>query len=79
MKLDFTDHALNVQRERAISDTWIYTAIENPDERFVEDDGTIHYIKQINDFGGRFLRVVVNPISGKIVTVFFDRRIRKLK
>ena len=43
------------------------------------DDGTVHYIKAIDQYEGRFLRVVVNPDVSpqRIVTVFFDRRIRR--
>ena len=42
-------------------------------------DGTIHYIRAIEQYGGRYLRVVVNPDDSpkRIVTVFFDRRLRR--
>ena len=35
-----------------------------------------HYYKNIPEYGGRVLKVVVNPLSKIIITVFFDRRIR---
>jgi len=37
-----------------------------------------HYLKRIQDFGDRWLRVVVNPNvePNRVVTVFFDRRVK---
>ena len=54
--------------------------IKNPEKREFKDDGTVHYIKAIEEYGSRYLRVVLNPQSNplKIVTLFFDRRIRRL-
>jgi hypothetical protein len=42
-----------------------------------DTSGNIHHIKAIPEHGGRFLRVVVNPHvqPGRIVTLFFDRRL----
>ena len=36
-----------------------------------------HYYKDIPQYGGRVLKVVVDPSAKLIITVFFDRRIRK--
>ncbi|MBC7093540.1 hypothetical protein H5T53_06010 [Candidatus Bipolaricaulota bacterium] len=49
--------------------------MESPDRKEPKTDGTVHYIKAIMEYGGRYLRVVVNPNirPPKIVTVFFDR------
>ena len=54
-------------------------AIEDAEIKEPKDDGTVHYMKAIDQYGGRFLRVVVNPHVSpqRIVTVFFDRRIRR--
>lgn len=43
----------------------------------VKNDGTIHFIKKIKDFDYRYLRIVVNIQSNKIVTLFFDRRLKE--
>ena len=42
-------------------------------------DGTTHYIKTISEVGERSLRVVMNieVIPNRVITVFFDRRIRR--
>jgi len=54
--------------------------IEGPEKKELQDDGTVHYLRAIEQYGGRYLRVVVNPgvSPQRIVTVFFDRRIRRL-
>ena len=43
-----------------------------------KDDGPVHYIRPIEEWGGKYLRVVVNPdaIPWRIVTLFFDRRLK---
>jgi len=37
-----------------------------------------HYLKQIPQTGGKFLRVIVNPSVSppRVITAFFDRRVR---
>ena len=65
-------------QERSIPSAWADSAVAEPD--LVEDqpDGTRHYLKRIHAFGGRWLRVVVNPeVSPPArITAFFDRRMR---
>ncbi|MGC8654242.1 MAG: hypothetical protein ACP5US_09665 [Candidatus Kryptoniota bacterium] len=36
-------------------------AIEDPERKELKGDGTVHHIRAIEQCGGRFLRVVVNP------------------
>ena len=64
--------------ERNIPVERVYRSLASPDYAEVGEDNNTHYIKAIPEFGGRFLRVVVNPGEslGRIVTFFFDRRIR---
>lgn len=61
-----------------ISKSWVYTTLGSPDKIESHDDGSVHYIKIIEEFGNRHLRVIVNPAvqPNKIVTQFFDRRLR---
>ena len=75
---EMSEHAYEMLRERNIQEAWVKSAIENPDKKEVNDDGTVHYIRAIEEYGGRYLRVVMNPASTpqRIVTVFFDRRMR---
>lgn len=54
-------------------------AIEDHERKEEKDDGMVHYISAIEECAGRYLRVVVNPNikPRRIVTLFFNRRIRK--
>ena len=74
-----TAHFAAMLHERGISRSWIDSAVLYPDKIENHLDGTIHYLKQIDEFGGRWLRVVVNAASvpEKYVTAFFDRRLRR--
>ncbi len=65
--------------ERKIPEEWLWRAINLPDRVEERDDLNTHYIKAIPEYGGRFLRVVVNTrvTPQRIVTIFFDRRIRR--
>lgn len=73
----FSEHAYDMLRERNIQETWVKLAMEDPEKQEMMEDGTVHYIRAIEEHGGRYLRVVVNPHAKpqRIVTVFFDRRI----
>ena len=74
-------HFADMLRERAIKREWVNLALDMPDRKEDHDDGTKHFIKQIPEFGNRWLRVVVN-VAGfpeKRVTAFFDRRLRRTR
>ena len=77
---EFSEHAYDMLKERNIQERWVRLTIENPEKREFKDDGTVHYIKAIEEYGGRSLRVVMNPDANpqKIITLFFDHRIRRL-
>lgn len=79
MDIRFTCHARDMLQERSIPEEWVRRTISCPDRTEVGADGNVHYIKAIPENGGRFLRVVVNPhmIPWSVVTVFFDRRVRR--
>jgi hypothetical protein len=72
-------HALNMVVEREIMEEWVWRALRSPDRTFSENDGTIHYIKAIVERDNRVLRVIVNPGVDlqRIITIFFDRRLRE--
>jgi len=78
---EFTSHAKDMLREREIPEEWVWRAINSPDKIETRVDNNMHYIKAIPECEGRFLRIVVNPhIEPKrIVTAFFDRRLRRKK
>lgn len=75
--IEFSKHALDMLRERSISEQWVRLAIQSPDRVDVGEDSSLHYAKAIPEHGGRFLHVVVNPHTTpqRVVTVFFDRRL----
>ena len=75
---EFSEHAENMRKERDILLSWVRLTLEDPVETEQKDDGTVHYIRPIEERGGKYLRVVVNPdaIPWRIVTLFFDRRLK---
>jgi hypothetical protein len=80
VEYELSNHARDMLSERAIREEWVSRALNSPDRTDVAEDYNRHYIKAISEFGGRYLRVVVNPQHApvRIVTFFFDRRIRTL-
>ena len=78
---EFTLHSIDVIREREIHETWIADALNNPDWNTVKEDGNLHYFKNIAENNGRVLHVVVNHnvYPKKIVTVYFDRKYKRIK
>lgn len=78
---EFSAYALRMLRERDIQQAWVELAMEDPQKRERRDDGTIHYVRAIGEYGGRSLRVVVSPDvqPQRIVTAFFDRRLGKFE
>jgi hypothetical protein len=79
-QFEFSEHASDMLKERNIKKSWVELTLENPDLKEEKEDGSIHYIKVIKKYGQRYLRVVVNPTERpqKIITLFFDRRLRRL-
>jgi hypothetical protein len=73
----YTEHALNMLEERKIKDKWVRAALEAPERKEQKEDGTVDYLKPIEEFDHRYLRVAVNPCTQppRIITVFFDRRL----
>lgn len=76
--IEFSAHAKLMITERGIDEAWVWRAINEPQRKLLEADGNIHYIKSIEEHGGRVLRVIINEAvePKRIVTAFFDRRLR---
>lgn len=72
-------HFCDMLVERMIDRAWVERATSEPDRTEDHGDGTRHYIKQIPEFGNRWLRIVVNLEDGPgtRVTAFFDRRLKE--
>ncbi|WP_448604629.1 DUF4258 domain-containing protein [Thermoleptolyngbya sp.] len=77
---ELSEHAHFQMQERNIQESWLAQTLSTPDRvlPLADSHGNTHYLKQIVDFGSRWLRVVVNPNvnPNRVVTVFFDRRVR---
>ena len=77
--MEFTKHFKQMLEEMSIQAEWIDRTIKIPDLKENHADSTTHFIKQIPEHGNRWLRVVVNVgvEPNRVVTAFFDRRLRK--
>ena len=80
-EFEFSTHAFDMLIEREIPEEWVTRSLNAPDYTEIGIDDNIHYIKAIPEFGGRIIRVVVNPhrTPARVVTFFFDRRLRMSK
>ena len=78
-ELLYTKHALDVLHERQIPPEWVERVVASPALVEHEEDGTVHCIAPIVEQGNRLLRVVLagEPEPYRVVTVFFDRRLRR--
>ena len=80
MEFELSDHAKFQLEQRRIKIEWLQQTLSKPDHQIVGADsyGNTHYLKQIEEFEYRWLRVVVNPSHNpqRVVTVFFDRRLK---
>lgn len=76
---EFSEHACDMLDERNIAESWVALALEKPERTEEKEDGTVHYVRAIESCGARYLRVVVNPhvAPRRVVTVFFDRPVRR--
>ena len=77
--IEFFSHARDMLQERNITEEWVWRTINSADRTEEGADNNTHYMKAIPEHGGRFLRVVLNPhVTPRcVVTVFFDRRLRR--
>jgi hypothetical protein len=78
--MEFTSHAKGMLIERRITEEWVWRTVNAPDrKRRHLDDDNMHYTKTLGEAQGRVLHVVVDDHyqPNRIVTVFFDRRLRK--
>lgn len=72
-------HFKEMLKVRRISSKCVEQTLKNLDLLENKDDGTTHYMKKILEHEGRWLRVVVNEnqVPQKLVTTFFDRKLRR--
>jgi len=55
------------------------SVLDSPDIVEEREDGTTHLMRRIQEFGNRWLRVILNTDTTPeiLVTAFFDRRVRR--
>jgi len=77
--MDWTKHFRRMLEERGIRLEWIEQTIQSPDRIEDKPDGTTHFVKRIDQYDKRWLRVIVNTRvePHRVVTAFFDRRLRR--
>ena len=78
----FSKHARDMLEERHIREEWVLLTLSSPDKSEKRnEDNSWHYTKSIPEKGNRVLRVVINQevMPYRVVTVFFDRRLRRRK
>ena len=80
-EFELSVHIRDMLKERQLSEGWIWRTIQSPDRRWTGDDGNEHFSKAIEERENRILHVVVNIKlrPKRLVTAFFDRRLRKSK
>ena len=81
MELEFTQHAMDAMNERLIAIEWVEDAVSSPDLRTPDpaDPEVERFYRRIPQHDDRVLRVVVNTrfAPWRVVSVFFDRRMRR--
>ena len=64
-------------KEREISKEWVFDSLKKHSLKVSISDIEEHYFKQIDVADNRCLKVVYNPIDKRVITVYFDRNMRK--
>ena len=80
MQLEFSRHAVYVMAERGIPAAWVEATIVAPALRSPDpsDPEVERFFRRVPEHGDRVLRVAVNTRvePWRVVSVFFDRRMR---
>ena len=77
MNYKLSKHAIDVIAARSIKTEWIDLVFDTPSRKDIIAPNEVHYFKTIADNEERCLKVVFNPISMVVITVYFDRNMRK--
>jgi hypothetical protein len=80
LNYELSQHAKDSAAEREIPGEWIERVLTSPARRMPDrqDAALEHRLGVIDEFGGRVLRVVINPtvVPVRVVTVYFDRKMK---
>ena len=77
MKYRLSKHAIDVMRARNINQDWVKYTVDNPSLKVVKAPNEVQLFSTIEAYEKRCLKVVVNPISMVVITVYFDRNMKK--
>lgn len=77
MNYKLSKHALDVVENRGILLEWIDYALHNPTREDTISSIESHFFSPITQNDNRCLKVVINPTTLVVVTVYFDRGMRK--
>jgi hypothetical protein len=56
-----------------IKDEWIRHVTESPEREYIQADGRVRRWARIDEYDGRYLRVVLLPDKVTVHNAFFDR------
>jgi hypothetical protein len=80
MEYELTNHAQVVLAERGIPAAWVERVLAAPTQTHADeiDPALEHRLGRIAEYGGRVLRVILDPTATlvRIVTAFFDRAMK---
>jgi len=76
-EINFSKHALDVMIKRDISKALVFETINNYSLKVNISKDEEHYYKTIESKEDRCLKVVLNPKTLNVITVYFDRNMRK--
>ena len=76
-EINFSKHALDVMIKRDISKALVFETINNYSLKVNVSNDEEHYYKTIESKEDRCLKVVLNPKTLNVITVYFDRNMRK--
>ena len=62
-----------------IKEEWIITVLENPTKQETQADGRLRFWCQIEEAGGKWLRVITLEDGMTVHNAFFDRTVEKEK
>ena len=77
MNYTLSKHALDVIENRGISLEWIEYTINHPTRKDTISPIESHFFSTITQHNNRCLKVVVNMTTFVVITVYFDRGMRK--
>ena len=77
MNYKLSKHALDVMTARGIRKKWVKNTVEAPSLKIIKASNEVNLFSTIQENENRCLKVVLNPISMIVITVYFDRNMRK--